>query len=444
MISLSRRMPSMTRVVPAVCMLLLGTMRAAEVAPSAAATSAVPPAPPNSSDVIRAAYFALERDSIVPAKPRVIATAALNALATFAPDRVQPIPENFGGDQTRDADWLAGQMRDLSSPWPVVEAMARAAATAHVGLGSPERRQGIRALGSGSPLSSAGFNIFQLGDGQMAVFDVVKGASGETSGLRVGDVLVRVDGRPTARVDAFYLNTLPAGTDLPLEILRNQQPMTLALHLIKVDVPAVEARVLADDIGYIFVRRFSRSNEVERDTAALTRRAIASFTERGARGLILDLRSALGGSGEVNIASALYDGEYVYSIQQPLSAAPRPVKRNGERIWRGGPVVVLVNEMTVSAGEALALALREMGGVPIIGQTTGGGLTEMDFVPLAPGYAMNIPTGVVVGPITGKVQPGHAVHPDVEIPNSTLDDLLHGRDAQLDAACSVIRKSKSR
>jgi len=76
--------------------------------------------------------------------------------------------------------------------------------------------------------------------------------------------------------------------------------------------------------------------------------------------LILDRLSALGGSGEVSIISALCDGDVAYAIKEPLTAAARPVPREGARIWPERPIVVLVNEHTISAGEALALALREL------------------------------------------------------------------------------------
>lgn len=121
-------------------------------------------------------------------------------------------------------------------------------------------------------------------------------------------------------------------------------------------------------MGYLFVRWFSRSDDATRDTAALARRAIARFAEQGAHGLIIDLRSTLGGAGEVQFASALCDAEVIYSIQKPLSAPPQPAKRDGARVWSDRPIVVLLNEQSVSAPEDLALALRELTHAKIIGQ----------------------------------------------------------------------------
>ena len=87
--------------------------------------------------------------------------------------------------------------------------------------------------------------------------------------------------------------------------------------------------------------------------------------------MILDRLSALGGSGEVSIISALCDGDVAYAIKEPLTAAARPVPREGARIWPERPIVVLVNEHTISAGEALALALRELAHAKIVGRKGG-------------------------------------------------------------------------
>jgi C-terminal processing protease CtpA/Prc len=415
---------------------LAGAAEAANVAAPAANAAAT--TAPTSAALLRTAYLALVQDSIVPASPRVIATAALEAIRAVAPERALPLPVSFGADPEPDAAWLAALVADLPPPWSVIDAMARAADTAHVGFSTPQRRQGIAALGRGEPLSSPGFNVYPLPDGRLVVFDVIDGASAQTSGLRAGDVLLRVDGKRAVAADVFWITTLPAGTEVILSIERANQPATLTLRLIQTEVSPVESRLTDNGVGYIFVRWFSRSTNPAHDTAELTRRAIAGFAAQGARGLILDLRSTLGGVGEVVIASALCDADVIYSIQKPLSSPAQPVNRQGERVWPDRPIVVLVNQLTVSAPEALALALRELTHAMIVGQTSRGGLTEFSAFPLADGYGMMIPTGAVRGPVTGATPQDYAIKPDLEVANPSLDDLLHGRDGQLQAARATL------
>ncbi|MEO7599047.1 MAG: S41 family peptidase [Opitutus sp.] len=390
---------------------------------------------------MRKAYLSLVKDSIVPAKPRAMGEAAMEAITMLTPDHARPLPVDFGSDVDRDATWLAECVADLPPAWLVMEAMARSAETAHTGLGTPERKRGIIALARGQPLCAPGFSLYRLDDGRLVVFDVIKGASADQSGLRVGDVLLRVGGRRALGIERFHLVARPAGTDVTMEIVRGSQPQSLTLTLIQAEVPNVESRVLGDGIGYIFVRGFARSDTPARDTAALVRSALSALVQQGARGLVLDLRSSLGGSGEHKIASALCDGEVMYFLQNPLASPMRSVKRDGERIWPARPIMVLVNQQTESAPEALALSLRELGHIQIIGQPTAGGLTEFSMIPLADGYSMTIPTGAVRGPVSGTTPSSYAVIPDTIVANPSIEDLMAGRDPQLDAARAAIERA---
>jgi C-terminal processing protease CtpA/Prc len=391
----------------------------------------------DSGEIIRKAFLAFVSDSLVPADSRTVGKAAL---AVLAPEGGAMLPESFGNEAAGDADWLAAQAGGTSSPWPVVDAMARAARIVHMNLLTPARTRGLRAGASGNPLSSPGFSLYPLSDGRLVVRDVVPGASADTSGLRVGDVLVEVEGKVAVPADTFLLRTIPAGTDVALKIVRTGKPAEIVLHLNQAEVSAVESRLMDDGVAWVLVRWFSRSADPARDTAALFRRNVQALIDQGARGLVIDLRSALGGSGEVNMVSALFDGPIIYSIRKPMDAPVRPVARNGECLWPDLPVVILQHRGTTSAGEDLALALREFGRAKVVGETSGGGLTEFDFVPLAEGYGVIIPRGVVLGPVSGECPAGYAIIPDIEVSNPSIEEILDGRDRQLDAARVVLSR----
>lgn len=387
---------------------------------------------------LRTAFLTLVQGSLVPADPRTIATAALEAMSPSV-----ALPAGFGADAARDADWLAAQGKEDGAPWDAINAMARAAATAHVGFVTPALRLGMRAQGGGRPLSTPGFSVHRLGDGRTVVVDVVQGGSAESSGLRAGDVLTRIGDERVARQATLLMPLVAraAGELVPLEIERDRTPLRLMLRLVDANAASVDSRLLDDGLGYVRIRWFARSDDPTRDTAALARAAFRSLAERGSRGLVLDLRWALGGSGEAAIASALVDGDVIYHVRQPATQPPEPVRRVGPRAWPERPIVVLVNEQTVSSGEALALALRELGHCLIVGRTTAGGLTWFSPVNLSPEYALIVPTGLVLGPVSRAAQPGHAVRPDIELPNADIDDLVHGRDPQLLAARRAVEET---
>ena len=434
------------RMLPIVRCLLPGLLAAAtataQLGPTAGASSSPPLAGVHAGPVATA-YLALVRTSIVPADPRTVASAALGAMEAAGADHDGVLPEDFGHDADRDAAWLMERTRGAPSPWPIVNAMARATGTAHVGLGSPALRRAMRGLVTGMPVSAPGLGVCRLDDGRFAICDVVPGASAERSGLRAGDVLLRI-GDETVTNQATLLMpivALPAGEQVRLTIERGGHRLEIALMLVQAEVSSVESRLLGDAIGYVRIRWFSRSQDPARDTATLTRNAFAWLAAQGARALVLDLRSALGGVGDVSVASALCDGDVVYHVRDPMSEPAKPVPREGPRIWPQRPIVVLVNDETVSAGETLALAVRELASATIVGRPTAGGLTEASFIALGEERSLLIPTGVVLGPLSRQDQPGHAVRPDIEVNNPSVEELSQGRDRQLEAARALAARA---
>jgi C-terminal processing protease CtpA/Prc len=88
------------------------------------------------------------------------------------------------------------------------------------------------------------------------------------------------------------------------------------------------------------------------------------------------------------------------------------VKRTGPRY--GGRVVVLVNEFSGSASEVAAQALREIGRVPVYGESTAGAVLVSDSRNLPGGFALVFP-GLDYVSAGGKRLERHPVKPDVTV-----------------------------
>ena len=52
---------------------------------------------------------------------------------------------------------------------------------------------------------------------------------------------------------------------------------------------------------------------------------------------------------------------------------------------------------------------------------------------------MIIPRGVVLGPVSGQCPADYAIKHDLAVSNPGIEELLSGRDRQLEAACVALR-----
>ncbi len=196
----------------------------------------------------------------------------------------------------------------------------------------------------------------------------------QRAGLEVGDRIVAVDG---TTIEELGLPGLRASLNTP-----GQEAVELLLEDLsggrrkasivpeKLTDPSVRRqRLLADkpELAHLSLLSFSRKTPAEVD------RALASLTEGGMTGLILDLRRNHGGVLDAAVAIArrfVAEGTIVSTEGrgevEVFKALP------AEATYAGLPLVVLVDEDSASASEVLAAALQENGAAELVGTPTYG------------------------------------------------------------------------
>ncbi len=162
---------------------------------------------------------------------------------------------------------------------------------------------------------------------------------------------------------------------------------------------------------------------------------------RAARGLVIDLRGNPGGLAAMirGVAGHLFDGPAVLGRMKTrtsdleFAANPRLVMPDGRRVAPyGGPVAVLVDELTASASECFAGALQSLGRARIFGRQTLGQALPASTRRLPNGDLLMYAVGDFVT-ATGRRLEGEGVIPDEVVPLSR-QALLGGRDEPLEAA----------
>ncbi|MGN0778093.1 MAG: S41 family peptidase [Aristaeellaceae bacterium] len=194
------------------------------------------------------------------------------------------------------------------------------------------------------------------------------------AGVQKGDILYQVE---DLYVDAYNLQDAvdimrgTPGTDVVVKFLRNGEELTFTLTRAQISVNRIDAMMLTDDIGYIYLYEFAG------DCATKFADALNSLLEQGAKGLIIDLRDNPG--GWVNDAESIGD---LFLDKGTLCYLEY---KNGQREYyrtKNGktdiPLVLLLNEHSASSSEILAGALQDRAGATVVGvQSYGKGIVQI-------------------------------------------------------------------
>ncbi|MCS6922624.1 MAG: S41 family peptidase [Elioraea sp.] len=260
----------------------------------------------------------------------------------------------------------------------------------------------------------AGLGLDLAPEGNAAVvLRVVDDSPAWAAGLRPGDRVLAIDGRPTRGLDADSLERLLRGEEnepLSLTIARRGgRPETVVL---------VRAMVAAETVfvvwhGTVPILRISGFNRL---TDRRLARAVVEVAHRDPTppGLVLDLRGNRGGLLRQAIAAAdlfLTEG-VIAEARGRHPEASRTHRAAGPDLSAGLPLVVLVDGASASSAEVLAAALQDNGRAVLVGSvTTGKGLIQT-VVPLPDESELHLTWSGLHAP-TGYPIQGLGVLPDI-------------------------------
>ena len=173
---------------------------------------------------------------------------------------------------------------------------------------------------------------------------------------------------------------------------------------------------LDGNVGYIELRGFSGSQEAGGAVAA----AMNMLANTDA--LIFDLRRNGGGSPVTIgfISSYLFDKRvhlndfYVRETGRRQSFHTSETV-DGRRYGESKPVYILTSNRTFSAAEEFTYNLKNLKRAVIVGETTGGGAHPGGARRITDHFAIWLPTGRAINPITGTNWEGVGIAPDIAV-----------------------------
>ncbi len=252
---------------------------------------------------------------------------------------------------------------------------------------------------------------------QLTVVTPIEDTPAYKAGLKPGDYILGVNGKPTMEMslqEAVSQIRGPKGTEVELTILHREAktPVTVRIKREAIPLISVKARELEPNYFWIRLTRFS-----ERTTPELLD-ALADARRKGPiKGIVLDLRNNPGGllDQAVNVSDVfLRDGEIV-SMRGRQTASTRKFSATAEKTDVDAPVVVLVNAGSASASEIVAGALGDRKRALIVGEPTFGKGSVQNIMPLSDGSGLKLTVALYYTPSGRSIQ-AEGIVPDMEIP----------------------------
>lgn len=207
----------------------------------------------------------------------------------------------------------------------------------------------------------------------LIIIEAIEKSPADQAGIKRGDRLVKINGRPTALMNLEQASEAlkgELGTSVNLQIARKgEKTFTVEITREHIEVPSVSYALKNEDnlkIGYIKLDEFS-GHAVEQMQAA-----IEDLHQQKASAFVLDLRGNPGGLlyASIDIARLLLQkGEIVDIVDR--QGGHRSFEANGSAITNL-PLVVLVDGNSASASEILTGALKENERATVVGTTTFG------------------------------------------------------------------------
>ncbi len=248
--------------------------------------------------------------------------------------------------------------------------------------------------------------------GFATVVSVFPGSPAEKAGVKVGDLIDRVEGIGTRELSVVQIQRVLAGatgTTVMVTLVREArgEPQKVPIVRAVLASPPVVAKMVESGAGYVRVALF---NEGKADEVAAR---LKELTNGGADKIILDLRNCAGGSSQeaIETAGLFLDKGLVTYLQgqrfprQDLAAKPRgPATRL--------PLVVLINQSTAGPAELIASSVAGNKRGEVVGTRSFGVGVFQKLISMDDGSALLLSVAKYYGP-DGKAIQDNGVQPTV-------------------------------
>ncbi len=278
-------------------------------------------------------------------------------------------------------------------------------------------------------------------DGRLDTYIVstFPGSPAARAGMRFGDRLISVDGRPVSGESPDLVRDLVRGKQGSTVRIRIERAGSLAVETVelkrdRVHEPAVpKGMLLRTGVGYIDV-----TNGFSNATFAEFEAALEDLKRQGTTSLVLDIRGNGGGILDQAIKVAekfLPPGSTIVSQRSRNPGEDRTWKATKAK-YESMPLVLLVDEQSASASEVLAGALQDNDRALIVGRKTFGKGLVQNVLNLPAGSGLTLTAARYYTPTGRSIQRDYA--------ESGLYNYYRHRTAEIDKPLFAARTPTDR
>ena len=213
-----------------------------------------------------------------------------------------------------------------------------------------------------------------LSNGVISVGNVFHGSPAENSGVKVGDIVTKVNdtditGKSLSEVVSM-ISGEDSGNTSKLTVNRNGEELSFELSKTTIETPVVESEIYENNgknIGYIKIDIFN-SNSYKQFNSALKK-----LEKNNIDGLVIDVRDNPGGYlSEVKNILCLFLNKKQVLYQLQTKNETEKIYGTKKSIDRDYPVSVIINDESASASEILASTFKESYGSHVVGINSYG------------------------------------------------------------------------
>ena len=285
-----------------------------------------------------------------------------------------------------------------------------------------------------SKLYGIGINIASI-SGKIYVVNVLENAPAYNSGIRSGDIILKVNSKDINGQSIYQVAQLIRGNInqvINLELLKGNEKFSCSVKREEIKVKTIEYKKISNDIGYIRISSFIGVDTPKEFIIALNRL-------KDTKGLILDLRGNSGGLFQNAIVIAnlfMNEGTIVNVIARQGKKNTYSAEHDG--CIYDNPLVVLIDENSASASEILSSALKDNKRATLVGtKTYGKGLVQKVFA-LPNKTGMNLTIARYLTPKGVDINK-KGIEPDYVV-NFKHSDFITNNDSQLSFAKNYLEK----